>query len=329
MKNYSNLIEKIVSTYNQVLPQFGESKQQHFRSRLYKIYGTKNLLNSLQNDTFNEFYTSIFEQINGKRALDLKERYKLDSPIQRQANKALFIHKNIEFCQKFIEYLSILMKYNVIYRYKKDKDLDNEFKTKVNSILDKDFGYYFETVINNKDFLLNMPVQVINLLYWYSNIPNSKNIDIIECEKKLFESIKNFYSSELIKKDNLIFLNYLYTSTHIIIGKSWFYEYKVDSKDIEWIYIEFEKYDKEIFDSKEDDIIAEIGVCFALSKNPKIDRISRYQEYIVKNIDPVYNYLPSGKYPVGLFEDLNLSEHRNILTILLLSNMQHLYEFPE
>ena len=67
MKDYSNLIKKIVSTYNQVLPQFSESKQQHFRSRLYKIYGTTNLLNRLQNDTFNEFYTSILEQINGQK----------------------------------------------------------------------------------------------------------------------------------------------------------------------------------------------------------------------------------------------------------------------
>jgi len=329
MNDYSNLIEKIVSTYNKVLPQLSASKQQHFRSRLYKIYGTQNLLNSLQTDTFNEFYTSILEQINGKISLDFKKKYKLDSPIQRQANKALFIHKNIEFCKPFLEYLSILMKYNVIYRYKKDEDLDNDFKTKVNSILDKNFAYYFETVTNNKDFLLNMPVQGINLLYWYSNIPNSKNINIIECEKKLFKSIQDFYTNDLIKKDNLMFLNYLYTLTHIIIGKSWFYEYKVDPNDINWIYIEFEKYNKEIFDSKEDDIIAEIGVCFALSKNPKIDLINQYQEYIVKKIDPVYNYLPSGKYSIGSFKDLNLSEHRNILTILLLSNMQKLYEFPE
>lgn len=326
MKNYNNVIQKIINTYTPILPQFTNSKQQHFRSRLYKISGDKNLLNTLQNDTFNTFTESIKNSLEGKRELDLDTRYKLDAPIERQKKRNQFIHNNIDFCKPFLEYLDVLMEYNIIHRYKKSQDLDNTLKSDIHRFLNEKFQYYFNSVITNPEFLLNIPVQVVNLVYWYIHIPHTVNSTILE--KKLFKAVQKTYTPDIVKSKEVLFLNYLYTLTHIIIGKSWFYEYKIDTSNIKWIYDEFNLYQKQIFATEEDDIIAEIGLCYSLDINPEIQTIARYQAYIAKKINSEYNYLPSGKYPVGSFEDLNLSEHRNILTILLLSNMQHLYEFP-
>jgi hypothetical protein len=326
MKDYSHIIQRIINTYTPLLPQFTESKQQHFRSRLYKISGDKNLLATLQNDTFTTFTESIKNSLEGKRELDLDSRYKLDAPIARQRKRNQFIHNNIDFCKPFLEYLDVLMEYNIIHRYKKSQDLDDQLQSDIHIFLNEKFQYYFDKVTTNPEFLLSIPVQVINLLYWYINIPNNVNSDILESQ--LFKAVQKTYTPDIINSDEVLFLNYLYTLTHIIIGKSWFYEYKVDSSNIEWIYSEFSTYQEQIFATKEDDIIAEIGLCYTLNITPETQIITIYQEYIAEKINNEYNYLPSGKYPIGSFEDLNLSEHRNILTILLLSNMQHLYEFP-
>jgi hypothetical protein len=318
--------ESIIQTYQNFLPQLSATKQQHFLSRLYKLTGDTSLLGGIQDKAFHEFYDKLKKFLETSTVeIDFEVRFSLNSPIERQRVRNSFIHSKIEEFSETFVYLDVLMAFNVIHRYHQEHRIETSDYRLIQDYLDSGFYHYFDRFLSSEDYLLNTPVQVINILYWYKHLPQS----ILKGgeEDRLNSTIKKSFSEDKLK-DITLFLNYLYTLTHVIIGASWFYEYKVDAPHYDWIFESFLENQQLIFDTQEPDIIAEIGVCFCLQRSQNLRTISTYQREIITYFDNNHNYIPTGAFEIGSNEDLNLAEHRNILAIMLLSGLEHLYQFP-
>ncbi len=320
---YQELIQNTYLTHLAILPK---TKQQHFLSRLYKITGKKPLLKSIQKDAFDYFSDKLlYFQIHHHLEIDFENRFPLQAPIPRQQVRNVFIHSNQVFFRELFIYLDVLMAFNVIHRYKRDHLLPSQLKYEVQSYLDQHFTRFFEELLSNPQYLHNTPVQVINILYWYLHLPNNSLVGTEEA--RMQASVEQAYQT-IDSTNSVLFLNYLYTLTHIIIGQSWFYEYTLNQTQSQWIYSIFDRHIQAIFETKEPDIIAEIGVCYCLQKEANQDIIHTYQEEVSQYVNTSTGYIPSESLPLNSTEDIILSEHRNILAIMLFSGMPTLHPFP-
>lgn len=318
--------QDITTKYLDFLYKLPETKQQHFLSRLYKITGEKSYLTGIQEDAYTLFSQKLasFSE-SGTLDIDMNHRFNIKAKIPRQRVRNEYIHNHKEVFGPIFVYLDVLMAFNVIHRYHMEDSLDPSLYSHIQTFLDEGFSKHFELFLSSPEYVLNTPVQVINILYWYYHLPSNKLKG--DEEERLEKYIINSYQSSNLNQE-ILFLNYLYTLTHVIIGKSWFYEYKVDLSESNWIYSFFTKNKDTIFQTKEPDIIAEIGVCYCLQKTQSVKIIESYQSEIIQYFNENQLYIPTGSFDIGSDEDLILGEHRNILAIMLLSGMKNLYPFP-
>ncbi len=325
-KAYHTEAETIKKTLLSLIPKLPNSGKIFLLFRLYRIYGEYKYLQILKDYAVETNISNLDYYIkhNFSRSIISKEipkLYPLSEQVPKKLKRNVYINKNDKI-HDLILFKKVITDFEYLNRINLIKDLNPTIYTQTQNYIHETYPKIISFIENSSESVLFAPVQIVNSLYLTKFLPNSPYRE--EDETLLFKIIKDNYTDREIE-DPIVFLNYLYTLTHIIIGESQFYNHHISNNTFDWIWGEFEDMEAKIFSTNEVDIIAEIGVCWGLNMNSKKETLEKYQNIVSKYFSKQYGYIPSRFYQHGSFEDLNFCKHRNILALILLSGMKKLY----
>lgn len=176
-------------------------------------------------------------------------------------------------------------------------------------------------------FLLNPIViqsssaQVANFIYLLHRL------ELIDLRNEYIHQFRIVFSDQ---KDNQLtnemFEDKIYGMTHIIFAASDYYQKHPPYEQFKWIYYYFDQHIDKILTRTKPDVIAEVGLSFCLVNkfhhSSSLNKIKKYlqnrfnsSEHMIRNQSGVDN--------------LNLAEHRNVLTIMLFKWPSLLYPGPD
>lgn len=314
-KSDSSLADGIKDVYLNNLDSMSSMKKQHFLSRLSKCYQNKwrSTIEELGKELASRVTELSVEYREGKfkgsvdSFLDARNSNNAHLDAKKKGNK--WVEKNKEGAEKFLAYLDLLMKFNIVHRLKCEKWLNDLESTKTKLI--EDWDSQVDWVIENSEAFRLIPVQSVNVFYYMQSLKIMDPNLVDEKEKIFIEALRSSYEGKL--EDEITFNNYLYALTHVIIGKSWFYEYKMPDyrQKYGWIIDFFKNHRERIIAESTPDIIIEIGVVMLICN--KIREADHYKKYTRSKIGPK-GYIE----PLNKTKGPEESEHTNILAIMLL-----------
>lgn len=312
----SILADKIKNVYLGILDSMTMIKQQHFLSRLSKSYGNKwkskirELGKELSTGVVDIFTSYKNGEIEGSVDAFIKMRNANNANVESKKKGNQWVFDNREEVEVFLSYLEVLMKFNIVCRLKCEDYFDPKDLAEIRKWLIENWESKIDWVIENSEVFTLIPVQSINIFYYMSSLKLTDPNIVSQREIQFLESLRNEYEGKL--EDDVMFNNYLYALTHIIIGESWFYEYKLPlyKEKYDWI-IDFLKKNKERIFEAVPDIVIEIGVVMLICN--EISEAKIYKKYTRNKIGKS-NYIE----PLDVTKGPEESEHTNILAIMLL-----------
>lgn len=317
---YSKAADRIKDVYLNNMNKLSYIKKQHFLSRLSKVYGNnwnsdvtfmcKKMITEVEN-LFLDYSTGSYEK-SIYNFIDLRIGNNADDSSKKRGND--WVLENKKDTKKVLAFLEILMKTNIIHRLKCENLFDPDKLRDIKSWLISNWEKNIDYIIENPISFKMIPVQSINIFYYMESL-NWINPDIIDEKEKIFlETFKGEYKTNT--KESVDFNNYLYALTHIIIGKSWFYEIKIPEyrEKYDWIIEFLSNNEKRIQDECTPDIVIEIGVVFLICN--EIEKAESYKKYAFGRLND------DGIIPTLNKDDIKntieIAEHSNILAIMLL-----------
>lgn len=311
----SSLADRIRDVYLENLDSMSDMKQQHFLSRLSKCYPNKwkSKIEELGKKMANQVteLSIKYREGNFEGSIDsfLEARNSNNAHLEAKKKGNKWIEKNKIKAERFLSYLDLLMKFNIVHRLRCENRI-NDIESTKNKLIE-DWDSQVNWVINNPESFILIPVQSINVFYYMQSL-KIMDPNLIDQKEEIFlDALRNSYKDKL--DDEITFNNYLYALTHVIIGKSWFYEYKMPDyrQKYRWIIDFFKNYQERIIAESTPDIIIEIGVVMLICN--KIREAENYKKYTRSRISPK-GYIE----PLNKTKGLGESEHTNILAIMLL-----------
>jgi hypothetical protein len=312
--------DRIRDVYLNRLSELTDMKKQHFLSRLSKVYGNywdtqiNDIAYSLAKEVEELFekYSNDDYQTSINNFINLRTTNNANVESKRRGN--LWVEQNEDKTKKFLAYLEILMKTNIVHRLKSEYSFNAKILRSIKDWLIQNWEEQINFVIENPESFRMIPVQSVNVFYYMESL-KWMNPDYIDEKEKIFlKSLRKSY--EGILSDSIEFNNYLYALTHIIIGKSWFYEYKLPTyrEKYDWIVDFFISYENRLMKECLPDIVIEIGVVLHICN--EIPRTYNYKKYTISKLNGegiISNVENSEKE-----SSLSVAEHSNILAIMLL-----------
>lgn len=175
-----------------------------------------------------------------------------------------------------------------------------------------------EGIFLEKELVRLDPSAVANTIYYF------QFLGIVDLEDKLLDFYKeNWLNYE--PKDDIEWNDKVYALTHVIIAGTYFYQRILDKEKFSWILSFFESNIDLIKERTNSDIVAEVGLCFKLCGDKENDTIKVASDFVVSRFDHDNDIVPreSGEF------SLEKAEHRNILSVLLLSSWDELSGGPD
>ncbi|MBU0976344.1 MAG: DUF3541 domain-containing protein [Patescibacteria group bacterium] len=313
-KSYLKQVETLKSRFESELEKFPLGKQWHYSERLYRTTGNKKYIKNIRkywiqrtrsfHDLINALNDDSRQKTLGRKYVESLKKYK--SP---RLQKRVPIYREIPEFKYFQELIWFLN------RAKDYKIKKNFSPTLLKDTADKLKSINFREYFNNQILMKFDPVQTVNTLFFLKNLGiadyTTESLDLI---KKLFESPKTREEYQ----------NKLYSFTHIIISDSRYYQQFIDQEKYSWIYNFLEDEIPDILKLKNNDIIAEIGLCYKLAKIENAS-LKKIKILISNELDNQGGILLRDKQE----KSLEKIEHRNVLAILLLSDLTTLYPGPD
>lgn len=314
-KTDSSLADGIKKVYLENLDSMSFIKQQHFLSRLSKCYTGKwkSKIKELGEKLANQLNELFTEYKGGEYANSvstfIKFRNSNNAHLEAKQKGNKWVKDNQANTAEFLAYLEILMKFNIVHRLKCEQFIKDEEVIK-NWLLKK-WNKNVNWIIKNPDAFGLIPVQSVNVFYYMSSLKIMDPNLIDQKEEQFLNALKKAYEGNLV--DDISFNNYLYALTHIIIGESWFYEYKLPDyrQKYGWIIDFFKENRERILSTATPDIIIEIGVVLLICN--EIAESAKYKKYTRNKIGP-NGYIE----PLDKTKGPEESEHTNILAIMIL-----------
>jgi hypothetical protein len=235
--------------------------------------------------------------------------YKITSP--RRQRRASYYNKHPEVITYALSVLylfvikSLGLDTNVLY---KDK-----FEEALKYLSTKNIYKLFL----DKELIKADPSECANIIYnaYYLGLFDKRN-DLL--------NIYNEYWVSLKPNDNYEWLDKIYALTHIIIATSNYYQNFVNYADYKTILNYFEKDIENIARNVNVDSLGEVGLCFKLAGIKSNDIIDKVKIVLMEHFNEEIGYIPHDKY----VNNLNKSEHRNIIANMVLSDFDRLYKGP-
>lgn len=302
--------DQIKNKFDSNLFKLKPINQSHYAIRLYRITGKDEYIYPIVS----------FQFIESLQLHELLRKQTSSLALSFNAN-ALYLPQNYQSMKKAEKRKILLKKFpKIAYDLKILLILDHAQQL---NILKSPLYPHAKTAIDviKKDlrplraFLLNSTVikissaQVVNFIYLLNRL------ELVDLRKQYINRFKIIFSD---KKDNRLtdkmFEDKIYGMTHIIFAASDYYQKQIPYEEYEWIYTYFETHIDRILAKTKPDVITEVGLAFCLAKNVKNSpSLSKIKTYLSSKYNADKQIIP-GKYGS---DDLNLAEHRNVLTIML------------
>lgn len=117
----------------------------------------------------------------------------------------------------------------------------------------------------------------------------------------------------------------VYTLTHLVLAASRFYQEPVERSAFAWVYDDFESHLDAILAQTRPDVIAEVGICFALAGETSTATTTRLKQALVAAYRPDLGMIPA----VDGSHVIEKGEHRNVLALMLLEWPEKLHPGPD
>ncbi|QSB15239.1 DUF3541 domain-containing protein [Natronosporangium hydrolyticum] len=158
-----------------------------------------------------------------------------------------------------------------------------------------------------------------------NNVFYLHELGICDLREPVAEAVRNRYPAD---KDGDLstaeYRNKLYGFTHFPIAASGYYQRFVGAAEFSWVVEYFEAQIDHILDSATADILAEVGICLALSGRPDSTLVEKVKVALSAAYDPTIQMIPAEHGN----SDLALGEHRNVLAIMLFKWPSALHSGP-
>jgi hypothetical protein len=169
--------------------------------------------------------------------------------------------------------------------------------------------YDFTKYVTNEKMVQAWAAQLANQVYWLQQLSEQDIVD------KFISAFKNSYpDNDDDKLSEQQFMNKIYGLTHIIFAASNYYQLPIKEQDFQWIYDYYRSNIDTILSRTKEDVIAEVGINFLLAGLENDPAVLQTQKAIEQAIDHSRGLVPS----ITGDTTLSSSEHRNVLTIMLL-----------
>jgi len=302
--------DKIKNLYLQNIKCLDDDKTQHFLSRLNLCYEDTSfdiLKKSIDNQIIllEKFYTNyINNDISEITNIFLEKRKSINSYNEIPNDPWL---KEIDKIAGFIGYSMLVELFNIISRLNMSAFINNDFLYNIENVIKLDSINHINQIYENPILFSSFPVMCVNMFYY------TFTLNLIDLDENKFLS----YIKPRIYNDTFNLDTKIYILTHIIIGKSHFYETSVNSLKYNWIFEFIDLNYETIIKTCKYDQVIEIGLIHLLCKNKNNYR--NYKNYVISKIKNNFIQSPYTNNSDTLAQKLILSEHTNIIAILLLN----------
>jgi len=326
---YNKAANRIKDYYFERIDELNPSKLGHFLQRIQVCYGPhweKELHRAfipVVDETWelwNEYKDGNFSSAEEKKRNGLREvegggsEVKNLFPGVKAASSKWAIDHLPEFAweQGFGE---VQNNYSIIKRMGMLKDLRQSLDIK--RWLSDGWAVRWKWLLDNPTVVVSHPVHTVNYLYYGLESGFVKGKEFEKCESQLIQMIHTQYKGKL--NDDMIFNNYIYAWTHMIIGGSGYYvKFLPEYNQRYGAIVDILTKNKDRIFSTSNDITAEVGLCFVICRIPH--QVNIYRDEMLKRIDSKSGIVESD----GADGDINLLEHTNILTIMLLNGLKYM-----
>ena len=307
----------IINTYLDNLDKMDYQHQQHFLNRLKLCNGFEDLSKRLisELDLVNKMNENILKLFNTIQFGNIDEGFKshllelYESDVDERKKKVYeYLLQNDTPQFKTVLLLGILLEQYSVY-LKMKPDIDGNTWEELKQLILSNF-YLIEDFTKKEQNILNIPVNVVNLLYYTRYVCEAMELnELIEPTNTLINNVTRTLLLENSKEPSI---DFIYGLTHVLIGESAFYTRSIHKNpDLNIIGEQLAKYlahGKDITN----DILCEATFCLKL-----LDKFA-YDLYINTTKEKCFKQLSKSKPILYNFKPgLQNNEHTNILFILL------------
>ncbi len=316
---YATIGDRILKNYQSKMYALPLIKQEHFSIRMYALTGNEEYLNPVISYLYllADRYRYLLDNLKSDTIIE-NENKRLLTITELDTDKTKDrIRKSLKF-PRIAYYLNLLILINKIYSYHlEDTPLFPDTLTAINFLKTKEND--LKNYLLDEENIKIYGAQLVNYVYYLYQLGI---VDLREPYTNQFKIV--FPDTEDTRLTDLEYSAKIYGMTHFIISASRFYQSRLSPDSFEWITTYFKNHISEIIARTENDVIAEVGVCFMLIKNSDINTINIIKSYLSTVYSRTYRMIPDKKNSF----DLDKGEHRNILTIMLFNWPERLTKTP-
>ncbi len=314
---YARIAGEIRTGFESSLHTLDPDIQRHYAVRIYRTTGDTSLIYPILFDV-----SLTIDQL--ERDLDSlgdpdyceQRTAGLFQPFSRNTRKAQMRGEVLKKWEGELIYLNVLTQTNKLFEYGLDSSRFSGLFERAKQVV---------AAHNFAPFLLDTAVvrvfapQAVNYVYYLQALGAA---DFRDSYRAVVESV--FPDSLDRNLDADEFGDKLYALTHIVLAASCYYQEWVDSSAYGGITSYFAARSRRILQEATPDIIAEVGLCFCLTRQEQNPLVDACRKAIVKAYDAKNRMIPS----VLGNTDLAQGEHRNVLAVMLLAWPKRLYAGP-
>jgi hypothetical protein len=297
--NSNQLTNAIIATYTARIDELPKWKKRHFLYRAVKATGRQNIQDLLIKKT----KASTLE--SGRQVV---KQYHTDYQqflIKQHRRLGAYKTRKINDQQKKVQWESLPDVY-AFHNYLWSLYYLSLFNSQPQEIAVKKIAYIFQQLFSHPQFIKYAVVCASNLVYL------SRSFALFDAEAEFINQFQQIFTPKDIASDDIVFTNYIYGLTHIVIGESFFYQQPVDKAKLKWVEQALTQHAPEIFSRLTLDVNTETALCLKMLGVPQSDYLKLVEQRLIENFNTVEGYITRESH-----NSFSYAEHTNAIALLL------------
>jgi len=319
----TKIAKKIIEAFTTNAPQMESYPTHHFALRVYRTTGEADKQKILANPIKEaEIVLKDITKAGSNRYVKIRSLELYDIMKDRMGKKERMRQKFFKTRKEDLFHYNLIQQ---LYFWRCLGIGNGMLKTYYNAGLSiiKDNKQHITKNMLCEDAIKYYGTQLANYAYFL------KFFGICDITKKF----RDAWQSIFMKTDNLsnyMFQNKIYGMTHFIIAGSDYYQTYASMQEFGWILEYFSNNINKIIKRTHIDIIAEVGLCYKLCNINNGHPLETIEDYVVKSFDRKAGFIPrKGYIPKSEERNLNIAEHTNAVSFMLLNGFKKLHGGPD